>query len=342
MASRESEAGPTAGAVYALDAHTGEPVREPVEVGGLLAAVSADEAHAWVLNEDGQTISRVQADGEEVVTFGVGATPIDLEAGAGALWVEAGKPVGGGQVAGPIGTTVVRVDQTTSTVRARVALPQAGPTDSTESDDQLAIEPDAVWVIGPDHAVSRIDPRTDRVSTTIRGFPATAIASGDAGTWALAADGTVARIAQRGNRFVDRTRIGASAVASIAVGAEAVWVSAPGDGTVWRIDPADRPALRTIEVGTGATALAFDEGSLWVANPLRGTVSRIDPAQNADPATVELDASPRAVAAVGDTVWSAVAPGADTPLLPEHGRPAQQCTPVASRPSTAATVSPMR
>jgi len=313
----ESEAVPTSGAVYPIAVQSGERDGDPVEVGGSPAAITTEEGGVWALDADGQTISRIA--GEEVSTFGVGATPIDLEAGAGALWVEVGERVEGGQIAGPIGTAVARVDPTTSTVRARIPLPRAERATSTASDDQIAVEPDAVWVIGPDHAVSRIDPRTDRVTQTIRGLAATAIATGDAGTWALTADGTVARIASRGNRFVDRTRIGASAVASIAVGAEAVWVSAPGDGTVWRLDPADRPALRTIDVGAGATALAFGEDSLWVANPLRGTVSRIDPAQNEVTATAELDGSPRAVAVGGDTVWSAVAPGGDGPLPSEHG-----------------------
>ena len=200
-------------------------------------------------------------------------------------------------------------------------MPPRGPAVVTASDDQIAVEPDAIWVIGPDYSVSRIDPRTDRVTATIRGLEAQAIATGDAGTWVLAADGTVARIPARGDRFVDRARVGASGVASLAVGDDAVWVSAPGDGTVWRVDPATRPAMRTIEVGAGATALAFGGGALWVANPLRGTLSRVDPTENAVTSTAELGGSPRAVAVAGDTVWTAVAAGGERPLPPETGSP---------------------
>jgi branched-chain amino acid transport system substrate-binding protein len=316
----ERVTGPSAGTLYALAAETGEPEGEQIEISALPAAVSADAANVWTLDADSQTISRVDVGTGEVSTFGVGATPIALESGE-ALWVELGGRIRGAQTAGPVGTALARVDPTTSTVRARVTLPRRGPASAIQSADQLAVEADAVWTIGPDQSVSRIDPRTDRVTGTVGGLEAVAIATGDVGTWVLASDGTIARISARGDRFVDRARVGASAVASIAVGNGSVWVSAPGDGTVWRVDPAARPAMRTIEVGTGATALAFGGDALWVANPLRGTVSRVDPEENAVTATAQLGGSPRDVAVAGDTVWAVVAPGGEVPLPPETGSP---------------------
>ena len=312
------------GTLYALDAQSGQPSGQPVEIGGSPVALSADRGAAWTLDADGQTISRVGPGSGAVSTFGVGATPIDLESGDGALWVKIGQRVRGEQTTGPVGTAIARVDPTTSTVRARIVIPRGGPAVSTPSDDQIAVAPGAVWAIGPDYSVSRIDPRTDRVIASIPGLEARAIATGDAGTWVLANDGTVARIDPARNRFIGRARVGASAVASLAVGDGAVWVSAPADGTVWRVDPAARPAMRTIEVGTGATELAFGGGALWVANPLRGTVSRVDPEENAVTSTAELGGAPRAVAVAGDTVWAAVAPGGERPLPPETGSPARR------------------
>ena len=318
---RDATAAPAEGTLYALSAKTGERLDEAIEIGGAPVAVTADGTRVWTLDADRQTISRADPGSGAVATFGVGATPIDLEGGAASLWATVGERVRGVQTAGPLGTAIARVDPTTSTVRARIVITRRGPAVSTAADDQIAVEPDAVWAIGSDHSVARIDPRTNRVTATIRGLEAQAIATGDAGTWVLAADGTVARIAARGGRFLERARVGASAVASIAVGDGAVWVSAPGDGTVWRIDPAARPAMRTIDVGTGATALDFGGGALWVANPLRGTVSRIDPEANAVTATARLGGSPRAVTVAGDTVWAAVAPGGDRPLPADTGAP---------------------
>jgi DNA-binding SARP family transcriptional activator/ABC-type branched-subunit amino acid transport system substrate-binding protein len=310
---------PTEGTVFALDAATGEPDGDGVAVGGSPAAISAGEGAVWALDADGQTISRIDPVSGDASTFGVGLTPIDLESGAGSLWVKAGQRIAGRQTAGPVGTALAQVDPSTSTVRDRIVVPSEGRALTTESDDQIAVSEDAVWTIAPDFSIVRVDPRTNRVVATIRGLDARAIAAGDAGVWVLGEDGSLAQINLATNRLVKRTRIGASAVASVAVGGGAVWVTAPGDGTVWRVDPAARPALRTIDVGVGVTAADYGSDGLWVANPLQGTLSRIDPGSNDVAATAEVGGSPRALSVDGDLVWAAVASGGERPLLAEQG-----------------------
>jgi branched-chain amino acid transport system substrate-binding protein len=294
------------GALVRVDPRSGE-VERSVSVGPTPGAVSAGEGAVWAIDLDGQTVSRVDTGSLEASTFGIGATPTDLGAGAGAVWVASGAPIRETQSTGPVATALARVDPSTRTVRARIQLPRPRGTTTDVAEDHVAVERDAVWVIGPDFGVSRIDPRTNRVVATIHGLQARAIAAGDAGVWVLGLDGTIARIDRGSNRFEMRDRIRASAVASLAVGGGAAWVSAPGDGTVWRVQPGPRLVMRTIDVGAGVADLSFGAGSLWAVNPLGGTLVRIDPTRNRVTRTVRVGGTPRAVDAGSDAVWVTVA-----------------------------------
>jgi DNA-binding SARP family transcriptional activator len=294
------------GSLVRVDPRSGE-VEQSVGAGATPGAVSAGEGAVWAIDLDGQTVSRVDTDSLEASAFGIGATPTDLAAGAGAVWVASGAPIRGTQSTGPVATALARVDPSTRTVRARIPLPRAGGTTTDVPEDHVAVERDAVWVIGPDFGVSRIDPRTNRVVATIRGLQAHAIAAGDVGVWVLGLDGTIARINRGSNRLEARDRIRASAVSSLAVGGGAAWVSAPGDGTVWRVQPGPRLVMRTIDVGAGVADLSFGAGSLWAVNPLGGTLVRIDPTRNRVTRTVRLGGTPRAVDAGSDAVWVTVA-----------------------------------
>jgi DNA-binding SARP family transcriptional activator/ABC-type branched-subunit amino acid transport system substrate-binding protein len=295
----------TGGSVVMVDPETGK-VERSVGVGATPGALSAGEGAVWVVDLDGQTISRVNPSSLEASTFGIGLTPTDLAAGAGAVWVAGGAAVRGRQNTGPVGSALTRVDPDTRTVRARIRLPRMGASATELTDDHIAVERDAIWAIAPDFAVVRIDPRTNRIAATIRGLQARAIAAGDAGVWVLGVDGTIARISRESNRIEVRDRIRASAVASLAVGGGAAWVSAPGDGTVWRIQPGPRLVMRTIDVGTGVGDLSFGAGALWAVNPLRGTLTRISAAENSVTGTTSLGGAPRAVDAGSGQVWVAV------------------------------------
>jgi streptogramin lyase len=105
----------------------------------------------------------------------------------------------------------------------------------------LAVYRDAVWAITyQDSTLSRVDPRTGRVSLRQR-LPAVAtLASVAGGLWAAA--------------------YGASAT----------------DATVFRIDPATGKAAVTVQAGEVCCDLTAGDGSVWVVDP-RGSVVRIDP-----------------------------------------------------------------
>ena len=103
----------------------------------------------------------------------------------------------------------------------------------------ITVGRDGVWLANSvNDSVSRIDPATGRVATTI--------AVGDEPV-EVAAD-------ERG-----------------------LWVANAASGTAMRVDPRHRLVAQTVDVGSGPGAIAAGSGTVWVANPLDGTASRIDP-----------------------------------------------------------------
>ena len=113
--------GPPANSLVLLDAESGR-LQATIDVGGTPTSVAVGEGAAWVLNADDQTITRVDERTRAVKTFGSGGVPTDLAAGAGALWVGNGKRTRA-QFIGPVATSIVRVDPSTTAVRAAVTLP---------------------------------------------------------------------------------------------------------------------------------------------------------------------------------------------------------------------------
>jgi branched-chain amino acid transport system substrate-binding protein len=309
---RAAPPGPAANSLVLLDAESGR-VRATIDVGGTPTSVAVGEGAAWVLNADDQTITRVDERTRAVRTFGSGGVPTDLAAGAGALWVGNGKRTRA-QFVGPVATSIVRVDPSTTAVRAAVSLPKARGFTSNLQQDHIAVTRDAVWAVNPDATVSRVDPRADSVSKVVRRLSAGAVAAGDEGVWALGLDSSLARIDPVTASVDKRIRVAANTLSAVAVGAGAVWAAAPYDGTVWRVDPGPRLIQRTIDVGAGVTDVAYGRGSVWALNSLRGTVSRIDPATNRVAATVRLGNTPRQIAVGSAGVWVTVAGAAGAPV----------------------------
>ena len=304
--------GPPANSLVLLDAESGR-VQATIDVGGTPTSVAVGEGAAWVLNADDQTITRVDERTHAARTFGSGGIPTDLGVGAGAVWVGNGTRTRA-QFIGPVATSIVRVDPSTTAVRAAVSLPEAHGFTSNLQQDHIAVTPDAVWAVNPDATVSRVDPRAGTVSTVVRHLSAGAVAAGDEGVWALGLDSSLARIDPATASVGKRIGVAANTLSSIAVGAGAVWAAAPYDGTVWRIDPEPRLLQRTIDVGAGVTDVAYGHGSVWALNSLRGTVSRIDPETNRVATTVRLGNTPRQIAVGSAGVWVTVAGPAGAPL----------------------------
>ena len=203
--------------------------------------------------------------------------PTDIAAGAGALWLG-----NGGGESGNYTVSISRIDPRTSAVTNTVKLPDrtgnAAIATFNWGRPDIVVGAGAVWALNPDHTVSRIDPETGRLVATID-VEAGSIAADDEGVW-VASGSAVTRIDPRTNRVGRTIRLAVEDASGIAVGAGKVWVSAQRDGVVWQIEPGPQPVTRSIAVGVGVEYIAFGAGAVWAGNYIDGTVSRIDPRTN--------------------------------------------------------------
>ena len=298
--------------VAAIDPGTGR-LASLTETETAPSNVAIGEGAIWVLNTEDTTISRIDPKTRKVVKrFEIGGVPSDIAAGAGALWVgKGGGPENNGTV------SVSRVDPSTYRVTRTVRLPDtaSGSQWPTVGFPGIAVGAGAVWAINPDQTISRIDPTTGGRVATVDARAST-IAAGDAGVWFVDADrSAVTRIDPRTNRVSQTIPVGANVLLGIAVGAGSVWATGENEGLVWRIDPGPHPVTRSIDTGPGVSFITFGDAMVWAANLVDGKVSRIDPHTNKVAAKVPIRAA-QAIAAGDGSVWVSVAGAARNGTLP--------------------------
>ena len=286
-----------------------------------------------MLDADDKTISVIDPETRSRETFSTSSTPTDVAAGAGGVWIGNAFPER------PFSSTsypqsVSRLDPETRVVIAKIRLPRPRPNvrqfngtaGGLDEPQLIAVSNTAVWVIGADLGVYRIDPRTNKLVGRVKGIKATQIAVGNAGVWVIEFGDTtaVAKIDPRTDTITRRIEVAAQALTSLAVGARDVWAADPFGGVVWRIDPGPNHQ-RTIPLDFGVTWVAVGAGAVWATNELAGLVYRIDPSTN-NSHVVSRTSAPAAVAVGGDTAWVSVGgpPPAGTAL------PASVCSKVAS------------
>jgi DNA-binding SARP family transcriptional activator/ABC-type branched-subunit amino acid transport system substrate-binding protein/DNA-binding beta-propeller fold protein YncE len=316
------------GGAEALDAQTGK-LLATVPLGAAPSSIAVGAGAVWVLDANDKTISVIDPDTRSLENvFSTSSTPTDLAAGAGALWIgNAFRELPFSATSYP--ESVSRLDPETRVVVATIPLPRPSVVRynvaGLDSLEHIAVTSDAVWVIGADLSVSRIDPRTNKLVGRVKGFEATSIAAGDGGVWVIElGHAAVAKIDPRTNTITRRIEVAAQALAGLAVGARDVWAADPFGGLVWRIDPG--PNLqRTIPLDVGVSWVAVGAGAVWATNELAGLVYRIDPLTN-KARVVNRTAEPAAVAVGGGAAWVSVAgpPSSGTAL------PTSVCSQVAS------------
>jgi branched-chain amino acid transport system substrate-binding protein len=320
------------GEVVAVDAATGA-VRERVSAGRTPSTIAVGRGIVWVVDADARTVLRLSESLHILDAFSTGATPTDVAVGAGSIWVANGRPLARAQFTGPVATAIARLDPATGTGRSNIQLPARGGAVSNLVENHVAVQAGAVWAVGPDFGVVRIDTASGRITARSYAVQATAVAAGPAGVWVLGVDGAVVRLDPRTARPVARATIPASSVGSIAVGQDAVWVSSPSDGTLWRISARSRPTVGAIDVSRGISDLAVGAGSVWVANPLAGTVVKVGIRSGRVQHTVHLDSIPRSIALDGDTLLVAAVTdprASTTEVAGVHPFPASTCNRVAA------------
>ena len=168
---------------------------------------------------------------------------------------------------------------------------------------------DAVWVLSREAgAVSRIDPRTNKITQTVVVGPGPCAGLGaDFGVVLVpqCAKKAIARIDAKTNTATESIPAGLSGAArSFATGVGSVWVIADAKGTIARIDPLERTVVALVDTAPGAIALAFGADALWVASDSGNLVTRINPYNNVIVETIALPNRPRDIAVGGGAVWT--------------------------------------
>ncbi len=294
---------------YVLDPATGA-VEDAIPLGRAPAQIAVGEGAVWTLDANDRTISRIDPrDRANVRTFSTASTPTDLAAGAGAVWVGNASP---SARFASYPTSVSRLDPESGVVDATIRLPggKSGPYfhGGGQSQPKIAVSEDAVWVVNPDHTISRIDPRTNRRVARIDEVRADSVAAGTEGVWVVepssdpfSAPG-IARIDPLTNSVARRVEIRAESLTAVAVGAGSVWVADPAGGSVWRVNPVPEPTLRQVPLRLGVRGVVFGAGRVWVTNEVTGTVHAIDPDSNRARFVARL-AAPQNVAVGAGGVW---------------------------------------
>ena len=318
------------GRIVAVDATSGAIDRE-ISAGRTPSAIAAGEGAVWLVDADARTLLRFDEESGAIETLATGATPTDVAVGPAAVWVANGERAEQAQFIGPVTTSVARIDPQTRAERASVELPYEPGDISNLAENRLAATDDALWAVTPDFNVVRIEASTGAITATTKALPATAVAAGGSGVWALGEDGTVARLDERTARPVARVRIPVP-VTAISAGEDAAWVTSSLDGTLWRVSGGSAPSLGTSDLAPGITDVAVGAGGVWIVNPLAGTLTQVDPDTVTATRTIELEGIPLSVTLDGETVWVSVVEGPGGTVTEEvagvEALPSRICEPV--------------
>jgi YVTN family beta-propeller protein len=170
---------------------------------------------------------------------------------------------------------------------------------------------DAAPIIAAPNSLAIIDPKTDRVVTSVPvGIRPGPVAVGAGSIWVGNLDDrTLTRIDVRKQQPVANISLGDRTPTGLAVGAGAVWVAHGRLGQLSRVDPEFRRvtwtteiAARTLKAQQGAVAIG--DGSIWAAYG-DSTLAQIVPSTRRLRRARVAGAAPAAVAVGGGSVWVA-------------------------------------
>ncbi len=264
-----------------------------------LLTVTRDPASAEIVSVGPNSLAAIDPQTNRVLAaIPVGARPASIVSARGHLWV-----------ANLDEDTVSRVDPKAGRVVRTI------PTGTAP--DGLAQGHDAVWAIGGDGVILRIDPIFNKVvariptvaaGTLLSVAPATSgVATSADAVWTIAGGYlSTPRLfhhkpGTRQARPVIATGHGPTAIAS---GLGDLWVTDSFENTVSRIDKSG-VVNATIPVGHGPNAIAIGEGAVWVVDSLDDAVVRIDPVTNSVTTTIDVGRYPSSVAVGAGSVWVA-------------------------------------
>jgi YVTN family beta-propeller protein len=257
-----------------------------VSVGARPVSIAAGAGAIWVADSGDNTVARIDPTSHAVQMIPVGSGPVGVAVGLGFVWV-----TNSGE------RTVSQISPKTNAVVQTIPVGN-GPTG-------VAVGKGAVWVTeSTDATLRQIDPNSDKVVRTIGVGQDPVAVSVAQDVWvANAGDGTVSEVDPASGHVVQTVFVG-SGPTSVVATSDAVWTANSLDGTVSRIDPSTGTIAQTVPVGDGPSGLASTASGLWVANQFDGSVSLIAP-RTGNPITTSVGEAPQAVVATGSSLWVA-------------------------------------
>ena len=267
-----------------------------VAVGARPVAIASGAGALWVGNLDDQSVTRVDVASRRAVRhIPLGDTPTGIAAAGTAVWVTDGT--------GDVSRIDARYDRVTLTKPLRASVGFFG---GTVRPALAAFR--SIWIVSPDGVVLRVDPASMQVVDSVAvGNVPSAIAAGAGSVWVTNShDGTVTRIDPETLMPQPPIPVG-NGPAAVAVNAAGAWIANAGDNALVRVDTETNAVVETTPVGDGPTAVLATPTALWVANSRDGTVMRLDPDSGKLSKTIHLGGTPTALEAADGLVWVAIA-----------------------------------
>jgi len=144
----------------------------------------------------------------------------------------------------------------------------------------------AIWAVGADGALARIDPATNEASRYAVGIVGGYLAVGDGALWITSYDdGALVRF-DVASLTVSKTITGLGGLFGVAAGFDSVWVVSKTGHQVLRIDPTSGAVVARIPAERNPDWVTIGAGSVWVTRESPRAVLRIDPSSNAVVATI--------------------------------------------------------
>jgi len=201
-------------------------------------------------------------------------SPSNMTSGDGLLWV-----ISGG--------SILQIDPQTNQLIGDPIQPGIQMEDIAFGNGALWVTTVASGDLGASSdtdAVSRIDPKTGKVLSTVKVPRAPmSLAFTSEAVWVVnfGMDGDIViRIDPQTNQLIGEPIQTGRAPLSLAVGEGSVWVANHDANTITRIDLATNQVLANITVPSEPHRVAYGEGAVWVANWHINSVTRIDPQTN--------------------------------------------------------------
>lgn len=264
------------------------PVTATVTVGATPVGVAFGAGAVWAVNFRGGSVSRIDpATNRVTATIDVGGQPYGIGFGDGAVWV-------GDYEAG----NVTRIDPATNKVVAKVSL--------SGQAINPAIGAGSAWFPNfTGGSLQQVDVRTNSLVATIPlgGNPECAALAPDGTLWVSNEDGSVEHVDPRTKAVIGRIAVPADPDFLAVDGS--VWVTSLRAAAVTRIDPGSSQPSGRIDAPAGTQGVATGGGSVWVSNYNDGTLLRIDPQALKIVARYRVGDQPRGVAVGGGAVWVA-------------------------------------